>query len=146
MSKNSINSSKNASNSSKNSPNSSEFDPSKILSIKSQSIIEKKGIRITVVIYNLHNGYLMLITDQDTFGLGTLSISIPPNEINDRSIGTPLSTFGLKYTTLTNIIGKRASKMLGKPVLTMLSLQEHDIPLKILQKIVMDTVAAALES
>ncbi|MHA1777655.1 MAG: hypothetical protein ACTSWC_12865 [Promethearchaeota archaeon] len=116
------------------------------LPLHSQVTISAKNVQIKVAIYSLHNGFLLLVSDQPSFGLGTLSISIPPSSISEKSIGTPISEFGLKYTTLTNIIGKRASKTLGKPVLTIVSLQDQEIPLKEFQKLVLQAVAEALET
>ncbi|MHA1521477.1 MAG: hypothetical protein ACTSVZ_04055 [Promethearchaeota archaeon] len=115
------------------------------LRIWGSSILDERDVQIQVLVMGLRNGGLVMVSDNPQFGLGTLSISIPPNNITDRAIGTPITVFGLKHTTLTNIIGKRASKQLGQPVLAILNLQDHDLPAKQLQKMVMETVAQALE-
>lgn len=120
--------------------------PENWLKLSSHATISSKNISVNVAIYQLHNGYLLMVSDQEKFGLGTLSISIPPSSLSEKSVGTPISEFGLKYTTLTNIIGKRASKTLGKPVLAVVSLRDQDIPLKEFQKLVLQGVAKALES
>ena len=114
------------------------------LTIWGSSISDENDVQIQVLVMGLRNGGLVMVSDNPQFGLGTLSVSIPPNNITDRAIGTPITIFGLKHTTLTNIIGKRASKQLGQPVLAIVNLQDHDLPLKQLQKQVMETVAQAL--
>ncbi len=115
------------------------------LTIWGSSISDVHDVQIRVLVMGLRNGSMVMVSDNPQFGLGTLSISIPPNNISDRAIGTPITAFGFKNTTLTNIIGKRASKQLGQPVLAIVHLQDHDIPTKKLQKQVMETVAKALD-
>lgn len=115
------------------------------LQLTGSGTTELKDVVINASVFKLDNGFLVMVSDRPGYGLGTLSMSIPPNEISDKSIGAPMAMFGLKHTTLTNIIGKRASKQLGKPVLTIIYLQDQTLALKQLQKLAMEAVSHALE-
>ena len=89
---------------------------------------------------------MILVTDQEDFGIGTISMSTPPNEIISQSVSSPLNMFGVKDTMLTTIIGKMASKKLNKPVLSMILLKESGLKQKTLIEITSKSVIKAIES
>jgi hypothetical protein len=103
----------------------------KILSEKSASHDE---FTVFGQIMQLHHSYLLMITDQEMYGLGTVSLAAPPTGINSRAISSPFNLFGMKNTLLANLLGKTVSKHLKKPVLGLILIKSNVKP-----KIIMET-------
>ena len=91
------------------------------------------------------NGFLLLITDQESFGFGTIALASPPSGISDKSLSSPFNLFGLKHSLLSNVIGKTTSKHLHQPVLTMLLIKNTQLKPKIIMETAMKAVNKALE-
>ncbi len=94
----------------------------------------------------LYNGYLLMVTDQIQYGIGTIALSSPPSEISNQSLSSPFNLFGFKHTLLANLLGKTASKLLKKPVMTMILIKDSSIKPKIIMEIATKAVHAAINS
>jgi hypothetical protein len=101
---------------------------------------EDKSLTIKAAFIKLMNGYLILITDQTEFGIGTVTLSAPPSGISEKALTSPFSVFGFKNTYLANIIGKAASKQLGVPVLSLVFIKESTLKPQVIMKTTMDAV------
>ena len=93
----------------------------------------------------LNNSYLLLVSDQDQFGIGTVTLSTPPTNFGTNATSSPFNIFGMKNSMLTNAIGKSASKQLQKPVLSLVFIMEKDLKQEILIKTTMEAVTHAIE-
>ena len=92
----------------------------------------------------LANGYLLLVTDQAEYGIGTIALSTPPSGITKQAISSPFNLFGLKHSLLANLLGKTASKHLKKPVMTMILIKNSIIKPKIVTQITTQAVNQAV--
>jgi hypothetical protein len=105
-----------------------------------------ENLTITTTFLSLKDSYLLLVTDQDQFGIGTVTLSIPPTGLGTVGSSSPFSMFGMKNSLLANLIGKNASKKLKKPVLSLIFIKENQIKPNIIMKITMEAVSLAIEA
>ncbi|MHA1765392.1 MAG: hypothetical protein ACTSWX_00455 [Promethearchaeota archaeon] len=92
----------------------------------------------------LYKSYLLLITDQQEFGIGNVTLSGPPTELGQAST-SPFNMFGLKNPLLSNMIGKTASKQLKSPVISMIFIKEKELKTEIVMKLAMEAVSEAIK-
>jgi hypothetical protein len=99
---------------------------------------------VNLAIIALKNSYMILATDQDEYGIGTLILSSPPSIEGTGAISSPFTLFGLKNNMIANLIGKTASKKLKKPVLTLLLIKEEQLKQEIIMKTIHDALLEAI--
>lgn len=93
-------------------------------------VAEKKtnsnGIVIYFTLIKLYKGYILLISDQENYGLGSISLSTPP--LNDalKSISSAYQLFGVEHSLLSKMIVERASYFLKEPVVLFLFLKARE--------------------
>ncbi|WP_371801916.1 hypothetical protein [Candidatus Lokiarchaeum ossiferum] len=113
------------------------------ISGKGIAIFENFVVKATFV--SLNNSYLLMVTDQEQFGIGTVTLSSPPTEFGTKATSSPFNIFGMKNSMLSNAIGRNASKHLKKPVLSLVLLVEKDFKQEIIIKTTMEAVNKAIE-
>jgi len=91
------------------------------LLVKEAQIIE--DINIYLHLYEVHNSYLLLISDQEDMGIGNVTLGNPPTIEGIKTPTASYNFFGLNTKLLSTIIVERASFMLKKPVLLLLFLK-----------------------
>ncbi len=89
--------------------------------VKKDCLID--NFKIYLVLFKLHNSYLLLISDQKEMGIGNVTLGSPPLTEGLRSISASYSLFGLEKKLLNTIISEKASHILKKPVLLLLFLR-----------------------
>ena len=93
----------------------------------------------------LQNSFLLLVTDQPEYGIGTVSLSAPPVGPNLKATSSPFNIFGLKNNMLANLVGRNATNLLKAPVMTMLLIKNTQIKPEVIMKVVTDTVKIAID-
>jgi hypothetical protein len=92
-----------------------------------KSIIENEltidNLKIRFALFKLHNSFLLLISDQDDMGIGTVTLASPPLFEGLKSTAASYALFGIENKLLSTIISERASHILNKPVLLLLFLK-----------------------
>ncbi len=101
---------------------------------------------VAAALYKLHKSFLLLVSDQPEFGIGTVAISGPPTDLYPNATSSPLSSFGLKNNMLTNLVGKTASKSLMAPVLSLVLIKNTSLKQEVRLKAVMSCVIGLLEA
>lgn len=101
---------------------------------------------ISVAIVELYQSYLILISDQEKYGIGTVTLSSPPVLEGTGVMNAPFPIFGLKNTMLAGIVGKMAGQKLKHPVLSLLFIKETNLKAEIIMKTVVDALQQALEN
>ncbi len=92
----------------------------------------------------LYKSYLLLVTDQQEFGIGNVTLSGPPTGIGQAS-SSPFNLFGLRNPLLSNMIGKTSSKLLKSPVISMVFIKEKDLKQGIVMKLALEAVKNAIK-
>jgi len=105
-----------------------------------------ENLTIHAVIIKLQKSFLLFVTDQADFGIGTVNLSIPPSGISTQAINSPFNLFGLKNTLLSSVIGKNATTHLKEPVLSLIYLLSTDFKEEQLLKTAMDAVLQAIKA
>ncbi len=105
-----------------------------------------EDLTIRALIVKLQKSFLLLVTDQVDFGIGTVNFSIPPSGISTQAINSPFNLFGLKNNLLSSVIGKNATTHLKAPVLSMIYLLSTNIKEEQLIKIAMEAVLQAIRA
>ena len=80
-------------------------------------------IQIFLSIFKMHKSFLLLISDQEEMGIGTVSLGSPPIIEGIKSINASHSLFGVDKKILSTIITERATNILKTPVLLLLFLK-----------------------
>ncbi|MFX0012526.1 MAG: hypothetical protein ACFE9R_19590 [Candidatus Hermodarchaeota archaeon] len=80
-------------------------------------------IRIYVSIFKLHKSYLVLISDQESMGIGNVTLGIPPTIENVKVSAATHQLFGVQQRILSNIIVEKLCSFLNAPVLLLLFLK-----------------------
>jgi len=93
---------------------------------------------------SLYKSYLLLVTDQQEFGIGNVTLSGPPTGIGQAS-SSPFNLFGLRNPLLSNMIGKSSSKLLKSPVISMVFIKEQELKQEIIMKLALEAVKNAIE-
>jgi hypothetical protein len=110
-----------------------------------EGIAQHEGLTIQTAIFKLHKSFLLFVTDQADFGIGTVNFSIPPSGISTQAINSPFNLFGLKNTLLSSVIGKNATTHLKAPVLSLVYLLSTDFKEEQLLKTAMEAVLQAIQ-
>lgn len=113
------------------------------ISGEGSAIFENFIVKATFIALN--NSYLLMVSDQENFGIGTVTLSSPPTEFGTKATSSPFNIFGMKNSMLSNAIGKSASKQLKKPVLSLVLLMEKDLKQEIIIRTTMEAVTKAIE-
>jgi len=92
-----------------------------------KAIIERSKqldkIKIHISIFKLHKSYLVLISDQETMGIGNVTLGIPPSIEGMKVSAATHQLFGVQQKILSNIIVEKTSSFLNAPVLLLLFLK-----------------------
>ncbi len=93
-------------------------------------IVEKKinfnNTNIYFALIKLHKGYILLISDNEKFGLGSISFSTPPLNEATKSTSSAYQLFGVEHSLLSKMIAEKASYSLKQPVVLFLFLKERE--------------------
>jgi len=79
-----------------------------------------EGITFYLILFRLHKSYLLLISDQEKMGIGSVTLGSPPTIEGLKSTVASYNLFGIGKKLLSTIITERASHLLKTPVLLML--------------------------
>jgi len=88
-------------------------------------IREIEEIRIRVILFKLYKSFLLLISDQEEMGIGSVSLGSPPILEGVKSTVASYNLFGIGKKMLSTIITERASNLLKAPVLLMLFIKNY---------------------
>ncbi|NHJ21772.1 MAG: hypothetical protein EAX91_12570 [Candidatus Lokiarchaeota archaeon] len=92
-----------------------------------KSLIERSKqldkTNIYVSIFRLHKSYLVLISDQESMGIGNVTLGIPPTIENVKVSAATHQLFGVQQRILSNIIVEKLSSFFNAPVLLLLFLK-----------------------
>jgi hypothetical protein len=80
-------------------------------------------IKIHISIFKLHKSYLVLISDQETMGIGNVTLGIPPTIEGMKVSAATHQLFGVQRKILSNIIVEKMSSYFNAPVLLLLFLK-----------------------
>ncbi|MHA1460044.1 MAG: hypothetical protein ACTSO8_01045 [Promethearchaeota archaeon] len=80
-------------------------------------------IKIYVSVFKLHKSYLVLISDQETMGIGNVTLGIPPTIEGMKVSAATHQLFGVQQKILSNIIVEKMSSYFNAPVLLLLFLK-----------------------
>jgi hypothetical protein len=103
------------------------------------------NFHITVNVVKLKQSFLILITDQEEFGIGTVTLSAPPLIEGTNASSSPFPLFGLKNNMLANLIGKVSSQKLNAPALSLVYILEQNLKMEEIMKTTMDAVMSAIK-
>ena len=88
-------------------------------------------ITLFISIFKLHKSYLVLISDQETMGIGNVTLGIPPTIKGMKVSAATHQLFGIQQKILSNIIVEKISSFFNAPVLLLLFLKsisdDHEI-------------------
>ena len=114
-------------------------------------IVEKgkqiEDIFLRISIFKLMKSYLVLISDEEEMGIGTVTLGIPPVIENMKTSSASHQIFGVQSKILSKIIVEKISFDLKEPVLLLLFLkhikedQEVSKPLMELLKETLDEIS-----
>jgi len=80
-------------------------------------------IKLFISIFKLHKSYLVLISDQETMGIGNVTLGIPPTIEGMKVSAATHQLFGIQQNLLSNIIVEKISSFFKAPVLLLLFLK-----------------------
>jgi len=80
-------------------------------------------IKLFISIFKLHKNYLVLISDQETMGIGNVTLGIPPTIEGMKVSAATHQLFGIQQNLLSNIIVEKISSFFKAPVLLLLFLK-----------------------
>ncbi len=115
------------------------------LNILSEGTASYNLWNVSAAIVELYQSYLVLITDQEKYGIGTVTLSSPPVLEGTGVMNAPFPIFGLKNTLLAGIVGKMAGQKLKHPILSLILIKETNLKAEIIMKTVVDALQQALE-
>ncbi|MFX1411475.1 MAG: hypothetical protein ACFFA6_14080 [Promethearchaeota archaeon] len=104
-------------------------------------LIADKNIKIEDIIiylnlFQLHKGFLLLISDQNNMGIGTVTLGSPPMIEGLKSTTMSYNLFGVETKLLSTIIAERASNILKAPVLLLLFLKNKKKEMEIAKPLI----------
>jgi hypothetical protein len=82
-----------------------------------QKELNLDNLKFYFKLFELHNSYLLLISDQANMGIGTVTLASPPLMEGLKATAASYSLFGIEIKLLSSILSERASHILKKPVL-----------------------------
>ena len=115
------------------------------LTICGEGNSQQGDLTISAAFLKLDRSYLLLVTDQVDYGIGTVTLSSPPTSPHLGATSAPFSLFGLKNNMLANLIGKSASKHLHAPVLSLILIKATQLKPETIIRTTMDAVLQAIE-
>ena len=117
-----------------------------MLNILAESVFEKENYSVQSCVISLENGYLILITDQENFGIGNVILSSPPTIEGTRAISAPAPLFGLslKRDTLSKMISELSANKLKKPCLVLFNIKGMERKDLFVSKCVVESIKIAL--
>ncbi|MCK5343168.1 MAG: hypothetical protein KAR20_07180 [Candidatus Heimdallarchaeota archaeon] len=115
------------------------------LTICGEGNSQQGDLTISAAFLKLDRSYLLLVTDQADYGIGTVTLSSPPTSPHLGATSAPFSLFGLKNNMLANLIGKSASKHLHAPVLSLILIKATQLKPEMIIRTTMDAVLQAIE-
>ena len=115
------------------------------LTICGEGNSQQGDLTISAAFLKLDRSYLLLVTDQADYGIGTVTLSSPPTSPHLGATSAPFSLFGLKNNMLANLIGKSASKHLHAPVLSLILIKATQLKPETIIRTTMDAVLQAIE-
>jgi len=80
-------------------------------------------IKIHITIFKLYKSYLVLISDQETMGIGSVTLGIPPRIEGMKVSAATHQLFGIQQKILSNIIVEKISSFFNAPVLLLMFLK-----------------------
>jgi len=80
-------------------------------------------IKLFISIFKLHKSYLVLISDQETMGIGNVTLGIPSTIEGMKVSAATHQLFGIQQNLLSNIIVEKISSFFKAPVLLLLFLK-----------------------
>ncbi|MHA1734201.1 MAG: hypothetical protein ACTSU5_19865 [Promethearchaeota archaeon] len=89
------------------------------------------GVTFRFGLVRLANSFVLLVTDQEMFDLGTVVLAAPPQSFQVKPVASSYPLFGLKQNQLAGLLSKRASVILKAPVLTILFVKEARRPVEL---------------
>ncbi len=90
-------------------------------------IVEKSFVSDEITYYlslfKMHKSYLLLISDQEEMGIGSVTLGSPPLIDGLKSTTSSYNLFGVNKKLLSTILSEKASHLLKSPVLLLLFLK-----------------------
>ena len=80
-------------------------------------------IKLFISIFKLHKSYLVLISDQETMGIGNVTLGIPSTIEGMKVSAATHQLFGIQQNLLSNIIVEKISSFFKAHVLLLLFLK-----------------------
>ncbi|MFX1259409.1 MAG: hypothetical protein ACFFAN_16255 [Promethearchaeota archaeon] len=93
------------------------------MKILTEKNITVDDIKIFLTLFKLHKSYLLLISDQEEMGIGSVTLGNPPLINGLKSTSASYKLFGVNNKLLSTIISERASYILKAPVLLLFFLK-----------------------
>ena len=81
---------------------------------------EIDGTRIIISIFKVHKGYLLLLSDNEEMGIGSVTLGTPPTIEGLKSVVASHELFGMHKKFLSKIVAQKATQLLKQPVLVLL--------------------------
>ena len=118
-----------------------------MLNILAESVFVKENYSVQSCVISLDNGFLILITDQENFGIGNVILSSPPTIEGARAISAPAPLFGLslKRDTLSKMISELSANKLKNPCLVLFHIKGMERKDLFISKCVVESVKKALD-
>jgi len=104
------------------------------------------NLTIHVSIIKLHKSFLILVSDQPEYGLGTITLSSPPLLEGTKAMSSPFPIFGLKNNMIANMVGNIASQKFNTPVLSLVYILEQNMKQELIMKTTLEAVLKAVEN
>ena len=79
-----------------------------------------EGTIFYLTIFKMYKSYLLLVSDQEKMGIGSVTLGSPPTVEGLKSTSSSYNLFGIGRKLISTIIVERASHLLKSPVLLML--------------------------
>jgi hypothetical protein len=93
----------------------------------------------------MDRGYLVLISDQNEYGLGTIVMSGPPMSGETRALSSGIPMFGFKNSVLSKMVSEMIAAKLKKSCLVLFHIKEEEHQNELIAKAVVDCVKQTLE-
>ncbi len=106
------------------------------MNIIAEKNIQIDNITIYLTLVKLYRGYVLFISDQVNFGLGSITLSTPP--LNDvlKSTSVSYQLFGMEHNLLSKMIVEKAASYLKEPVILLFFLKGKEMENKLIKPII----------
>lgn len=117
-----------------------------MLQILTENSVTIDNYVIKCCVIKLSRDFLILITDQNDYGIGNVIMSTPPvnEQINPISTLSPL--FGLKQSILDKMVAELAALKLKRPCLSLVNVKGLERKDELVAKTVLECLKEALEN